>query len=212
MKDSEKRTGVLYQTCFLLAVCIAAVIVIFLARYGMAASMDHARNIRLNNALSIVLDGVAYDNDPVSDKVEAEDASVVIYPAKKGPQIVAYAVAAKGKGFGGELDGLIGFDADGVIRQYVITSHHETHGIGSKVTDRVRKRKLIDILKGKPSKTSLPHNRVLDSFAGKSASGKKWTEKEIHFRAGATVSSKAVTELAWKAAEALEDYRKESGK
>lgn len=195
----KKEPGVLYLAWFLFAVCGAAAALTGTVKILTAGPVAKAEANAVREGLAAVFDGVDYDNDPVSDSIRLEDGTV-IYPARKGGRPAAYAAEAHGAGYGGEIIGLIAFNPDGAIRRYVITKHSETPGIGSRVTDRVRVRTAADLVRGRTSGMTLPPNAVLDSFEGLRADGGKWTKGTVHFMTGATISSAAVTDLAWKAA------------
>lgn len=199
MSGWKKEPGVLYLALFLFAVCGGAAVLTGAVKILTAGPVAKAEADAVREGLSAVLDGVDYDNDPASDRIELADGTV-IFRAEKGGKPAAYAVEAHGAGYGGEIVGLLSFGPDGTVRKYVITRHNETPGIGSRVTDRVRIRTAADLVSGRTSGMTLPPNAVLDSFEGLRADGGKWTEGTVHFITGATISSAAVTDLAWKAA------------
>ena len=113
---------------------------------------------------------------------------------------------------------MISFHPDGTIRTFLVTGHSETPGLGSNVTDRVREKTLANLLRGAKMPSGLPGNRILDQYAGHSASKtdswkQPWKLKkdggEAEYVSGATISSRAANELAWKAASAFESHRRE---
>ena len=84
-----------------------------------------------------------FDNSPIKDKyslkIGADSLEVTIFPAKKGGQKVGAAVEAiTKKGFGGEIKIMVGFNADGSIRNYRVLKHAETPGLGSKMDEWFR--------------------------------------------------------------------------
>ena len=92
-------------------------------------------------AVKKVLTG--YDNDPIMDRKKitvgtdprGNPIELTVFPAKKAGQTFAVAVEGSGKGFHGEIGVMVGVSAEGAILDIGITSHSETPGIGSKVTD-----------------------------------------------------------------------------
>jgi electron transport complex protein RnfG len=92
-------------------------------------------------AVKKVLTG--YDNDPIMDRkriVVGQDdrgkpVEVVVFPAKKTGQTFAVALEGKGKGFGGLIGVMVGVSKDGALLDIGITSHSETPGIGTRVTE-----------------------------------------------------------------------------
>ena len=210
MSDLTKKSGIFYLAFFLLAVCAVATGVMAAAAYVTKEPIEANMMKKTLAGLQTVLDGMDYDNDPAADSVilKADDGSeVTLYTARKGGKVTAYAVKASTmKGYGGKMEGLASFDSSGVLQKYIITSGSETPGIGTKVTERVNKRSVSDVFAGREVPSTLPANATLDSFQGKRYVENEgvWTrESGISFVTGATVSSNAVTDLAWKAAKTL---------
>ena len=59
-----------------------------------------------------------------------------VYPAKKGEEIVGYAIeASSSAGFGGNITLMVGFTPDGAIVNTSVISHAETPGLGAKISD-----------------------------------------------------------------------------
>ena len=211
--DLKKRSGVIYLAVFLFAVCAVATVLMATAKYLTDPTIAKAELAKIESGLQVVLDGVAYNNQPSADVVTLDDA--VIYVAKENGVPSGYAVKMSSGGYGGALEGLIGFDAKGRILTYIITKHNETPGIGTKVTNRTQVRSISDVITGKEADQSLPPNKTLDSFRGKRAksdvlsgasANPKWDG--IESVSGATVSSNAVNSLAWKASVTLNKYLK----
>jgi Na+-translocating ferredoxin:NAD+ oxidoreductase subunit G len=84
-----------------------------------------------------------YDNDPVLDrkkiKIGADEKGnpieLTVFPAKKTGKTFAVALEGKGKGFHGLIGVMVGVGKDGKLLDIGITSHSETPGVGSKVTE-----------------------------------------------------------------------------
>lgn len=77
----------------------------------------------------------AFDNEPGADVVAKEIGGqpVKIYRARKGEQIVGYAIETFANGFGGKISLLVGFTADGAIQKISVLEQKETPGLGDKI-------------------------------------------------------------------------------
>lgn len=212
MKDLTKKSGIIYLAVFLFLVCAIATALMAAAKLLTDEPIETAKKAKTLEGLKLVLAGVDYNNDLTKDMEEREN-GFKLYIAKKDDVPVAYVIEGKtSTGYGGDVEGLISFNADQTIRTFIITKHNETPGIGTKVTNRVRVKTITDVVKGTPEDPSLPGNATLDSFKGKKASGDaKWTKEDgIHFVSGATISSNAANDLAWQASTVLNNYLKEA--
>ena len=101
------------------------------------------------------------------------------------------------KGYAGEIEALIGIGIDGKITTVQILRHKETPGLGANVCDRKFQRSVTDLTASAPA---IPANEYLDKFNKKdTASAGNWKIQkdggEFLYRTGATVSSRAITEL-----------------
>jgi len=80
-----------------------------------------------------------FNNKPSAEAymaVTSEGDSLKIYPAKKDNKLVGVAVESNTmKGFGGEVDVLVGFDDKGTLLNYYVLKHAETPGLGAKMQD-----------------------------------------------------------------------------
>lgn len=214
MSDLTKKSGIIYLAVFLFLVCAIATALMATAKLLTDEPIAAAKNVKTLEGLKLVLDGIAYNNDLTKDVVELDN-GFKLYTAKQNDLPVAFVIEGKtGTGYGGDVEGLISFNADQTIRTFIVTKHNETPGIGTRITDRVRVKTITDVIKGTPEDPSLPGNATLDSFKGKKAEGDlKWTKEDgIHFVSGATISSNAANDLAWNAATALKNYLKKEAK
>ena len=219
-EDLTKKSGILYLSFFLLAVCAISTAVMAPVALLTQKPIQEAKMKKTADGLRIVMPD--FNNDPIAEAKTFD--GVTIYPIRADGSLIGFAVqASTALGYGGNIEGLIGYNSDLTIRKFIITSHRETPGIGTKVTDRSRKQKLSDIITGSPQDNSLPDNPVLDSFEGLKPEpdmdrAAKWDNSKIEFITGATISSKAVTDLAWQATKTLaihhQDFKTdtESGK
>ena len=214
MSDLTKKSGIVYLAVFLFLVCAIATALMAAAKLLTDEPIAAAKTVKTLEGLKLVLDGVSYDNDLTKDMVELDN-GFKLYIAGKDNVPVAYVIEGKtSTGYGGDVEGLISFNADQTIRTFIVTKHNETPGIGTRITDRVRIKTITDVIKGTPEDPSLPGNATLDSFKGKKAEGNlKWTKEDgIHFVSGATISSNAANDLAWNATTALKNYLKKEAK
>ena len=143
-----------------------------------------------------------FDNQPSANVCEMKSPDgmdVKFMGALENGKLVAVAAQATDpKGYGGPVTGLVGLDPDGKIRAVLITSQHETPGLGENVCARKRKRTIFNLLEAAPK--GLAPNPILDQFDGKIADPKKnWEVKKdggtMEYVTGATVTSRAVTRL-----------------
>ena len=102
------------------------------------------------------------------------------YEAQAGGSVIGYALKIVASGSQGNIEMMVGVDAEGAVTGVSIVKNSETSGIGSKV------------MKNNP----LPSGGVpvLDQFIGKSAAdGTLSVGKNVDAISGATVSSRGVT-------------------
>ncbi len=185
------------------------------------AKMELAKT---NKALMAVLPD--FTNEPSKDKFviksdDKEKYDIVFYGAKKDGKLIAVAGQSRTmKGYSGLIESMVGLDADGKIRSVVITKQNETPGLGTVVCGRKRVVTIFDLFGGgkKVDTSKLPPNAILDQFDGHSATQKDgwslpWKVKKdggnINFITGATISSRAVTDVVYRIAHTYIAKRKE---
>lgn len=100
------------------------------------------------------------------------------YEVIVGGEKVGYAFKVVAGGSQGDIEMIVGVDADLAVTGVSIVKNSETSGIGSKV------------MANEPSTSGTP---VLDQFIGKSGAGSLVVKDNIDAVSGATVSSKGVT-------------------
>lgn len=80
-----------------------------------------------------------FDNMPALEQkrsATSDGDSLTVYPARQGGVLVGAAVeATTRKGFSGLIRVMIGFNADGSVRNYFVLQHSETPGLGSKMQE-----------------------------------------------------------------------------
>ena len=145
-----------------------------------------------------------FDNDPAQEKCVFD--GVGFMAARKGGKLVGIVAEAEGSGYAGKVKELVGFRPDGTIAAVLVTEEKETPGLGKNVCERKFKKTIFNIFK--PAGKGLPPNDILDQFAGRRAGDKTdWRVRkdggEFEYRTGATVTSRAVTEMTGRAARAF---------
>ena len=207
---SKNSSNLFYLGVFLCLVCAAAAGIMGSAAVLTREPIEKAKVKKISDSLREVLP--PFDNDPREDSSKVGD--VLFYRAKKDGKTVGYAARTSvSSGYGGRIEALISFQPDGTIRTFLVTGHSETPGLGSQAVDRVRKRTLAGLIRGEKEPDGLPPNEILDQYANaaKEAWKRPWKLQKdggnARYVTGATISSRAVNELAWKAASAFEKYQ-----
>ena len=131
------------------------------------------------------------DNTEFSEALENTDAMSAaakaaggtldsVYEVLVGGENAGYAIKVVASGSQGNIEMMVGLDAEGVVTGVSIVDNSETSGIGSKV------------MSNEPLSSGVG---VLDQFQGKSAAadGTLTVGKNVDAISGATVSSKGVT-------------------
>lgn len=119
----------------LTAICLVCSAVLGLVYSVTAEPIAAVEAAKINNAIAAVTP--AFDNAPAAEafSIDQDGVKGKVYPAKKGDQIVGYAVEVKSGGFGGPIQMMVGFTTDGVIYNTSVISHAETPGLGAKLSD-----------------------------------------------------------------------------
>lgn len=163
----------------LFAICAVAALLLGLTNQVTAPVIEQ-RNIQANNESRQIVLPDASEFIQVSDsKYENIDGIVSeVYEGKSGSETVGYTVKVLPKGYGGDIELIVGISKDGTVSGINIGNMSETPGLGAKASDSSFK----------------------DQFSGKSASeialikGSSSGENEISAISGATITSTAVTD------------------
>lgn len=106
----------------------------------------------------------AYDNSPIDEQLtytvhnEYGETTTTIYPAKKGGKLAGAAVeCSNNTGYGGEIRIIVGFEADGTIKDFRVLKHQETPGLGAKMGEWFRTDKNKQNIIGKSPATTNFH-------------------------------------------------------
>ncbi len=212
--SAPKKINIVYLGFFLCIICAVATAVMAFVSKATSAPIAAAKEKKVFSGLKTVLP--EFNNELVKTKITVKSASgadVDFYVAKKDGKVVGYAAQAKvGTGYGGTVEGLIGFSPEGKITNYVISSHNETPGLGTKATNRTETKTIFNLCEKKED-NKLPANPTLDQYIGHSAAqGDTWKTPwklkkdggDADHVTGATISSNAVCGIAWEAASAFE--------
>lgn len=81
-----------------------------------------------------------FDNNPFAEKTTITSKNkkdkLIMYPARKNGKISSIAIKTySNSGFGGRIEIMAGFNADGSIKNFKVISSNETPGLGSKVDE-----------------------------------------------------------------------------
>ena len=127
---------------FISLLVISIVVAALLAQVNQmtAKPIATAKALQLENAIKEVVP--EFDNNPVAEayKMPAADGdSLLVYPAKKGDEVVGFAINThSNNGFSGNIQLMVGFDMQDKVVNYAVLSHAETPGLGSKMNDWFR--------------------------------------------------------------------------
>ena len=212
LKDSE---NFVVLGLFLGAVGLVSALVLALVSGLTAPKIEEAKLRAKKDALEQLQFG-KFDNDPTQEKCVID--GVTFMALRKDGKLVGIASEAETKGYAGTIKELVGFKPDGTITAVLITEEHETPGLGKVVCERKFQKTIKNFLK--PAEKGLPPNPILDQFskkedktARKAGDGTKWRLKkdggDFDGRTGATVTSRAVTEITGKTVETFDKHRDE---
>lgn len=176
-----KLTVTLFVTCVIVAGLLGGVNAITADKI---AAINWEKTVEAMKA--VVADPDATNFSDALDKTPEMEAAAApygtldsIYEVQVGGQTAGYAIKVVASGSQGNIEMMVGVDADKVITGVSIVSNSETAGIGSKVMD---------------NESTASGVGVLSQFEGKSpADGELVVNKGIDAITGATVSSKGVT-------------------
>ena len=177
MKISPKFVLKVAGTLTAIALVVAALLgVVNMITADKIAAINEANT---KAALAAVApEGATFEPVELTDAVAAAAAQYAsvseVYTMSTG----GYATKIVASGSQGNIEMIVGVDADGAITGVSIVSNSETGGIGSKVMDN------------KPNDAGVP---VLDQFIGMSGAGSLVVKSNITPISGATVSTNGVT-------------------
>jgi len=150
-----------------------------------------------------ILSGLAYDNALLDDMIEVDGSGKSrvgkVWRARNGNAPVALVFETSAPdGYSGRIDLVVSLDNEGRIGGVRVTSHKETPGLGDYI---------------EPAKDQKKDNLWIDQFAKADATAPAthWEVKKdggnFDYRAGATVTARAVTRAVGRAAAWVETHR-----
>ena len=150
-------------------------------------------NKKLDAIKQVVPEFTNNPNDEMFLLPTGEGDSLEVYPAKKGEEIVGYAIRSyTNNGFSGYIGFMVGFTPDGTIYNINILEHKETPGLGTKM-----------VPDGTPEKPE-----IKDQFKGKNPAEFQLKVKKdggpVDAVTAATISSRAYCEGVQRAYNTLE--------
>jgi len=145
-------------------------------------------NKKLNAIRMVVPEFTNDPNDEMFMLPTGEGDSLEVYPAKKGEEVVGYAIRSyTNNGFSGYIGFMVGFTPDGTIYNINVLEHKETPGLGTKM-----------VPDGTPEKPEFK-----DQFKGKNPAGFQLRVKKdggpVDAITAATISSRAFCEAVQRA-------------
>ena len=123
-------------------------------------------------------------------EVEFEETKVPVYRGRMNENVFGTAIKTAGKGYGGDIETVVGINRKGVITAVEIVEHKETPGLGAKIIEAFFR----------------------DQFKGKSARNKIKVRKdggEIDAISGATISPQGVCQAVERALELFSEKKEE---
>ncbi len=141
------------------------------------AEMDRQKSFgALSEIFADADDFLAIEDSKIEEIKSSNGMIREIFEAKKGEEVIGYALKTAAGGYGGDIVGITGINADGTIAGINIVSNSETPNIGTKILE----------------------DNFISSFKDKStagdlkAVGAPSADDEVYLISGATVSSYAV--------------------
>lgn len=95
---------------------------------------EQARQRRIQAVAEVVPE---FDNAPTEESFFARgDEGTELFPARRGEERVGTAVRTRtDSGYGGTIEVMVGFNAEGQVTGITILRHQETPGLGARITD-----------------------------------------------------------------------------
>lgn len=178
-------TGVLFGITLLAAVGVGGVHIITNEPIAMAELAAKEQ------ALKCVLP--EFENTEATN-LDIDNLPIVVYEARKGGQVVGYAVESATKaGFGGMINLMVGFTAEGEVLNINVLKQSETPGLGTKMT--------------------LEDNPLIRSIKGRTPSGELMVKKDggdVDALTAATISSRAYVDAVNRAFKAYKSVKGET--
>ena len=137
-----------------------------------------AQNAKMSKEdVAYILPGATTIADFEFDK-ESEEFITEAYEISSDSEVIGHAIKAVSKGYGGEIDVLVGIKVDGSLGGVKVLSQAETPGLGAKIEEE---------------KFTSQYKEKAISEGLKVVKGSKSKDNEVEAITGATISSNAVT-------------------
>lgn len=134
MRDYIRLTGVLLAVCIVAAAVLGATNYITVDKIAEQAAIanDQARRSVLSQAQEFTM----LDGQEISELLAKADydSVVEVYEAKANGNIVGYAIKTSPKGYGGEIEVMVGVDIEGKVTGINVGNNSETPGLGQNAT------------------------------------------------------------------------------
>ncbi len=131
-----RRTGVAYQAGLLGGFTLIAAALLVMGDMATRETIALRKAEDLAASLSQVLPPAIHDNDLLEQPLILQDpeaAPVVVYRALRGLQVTGVAYRIDAAGYAGEIELILGLDAEGGVLGVRVLSHTETPGLGDKI-------------------------------------------------------------------------------
>ena len=177
-----KLTVTLFLTCCVVAGLLGATNMVTkdkIAAINLAKTQEAMKAVVADPDNSTFSDALALTDEMTAAALAGGGTLTEAYEVQVGGAAAGHALKIVASGSQGNIEMMVGLDAEGVVTGVSVVSHKETAGIGTRVVDN------------ELTPAGVP---VLDQFQGKSAAdGALTVGSNVDAISGATVSSKGVT-------------------
>lgn len=177
-----KLTVTLFLTCCVVAGLLGATNMVTkdkIAAINLAKTQEAMKAVVADPDNSTFSDALALTDEMTAAALAGGGTLTEAYEVQVGGAAAGHALKIVASGSQGNIEMMVGLDAEGVVTGVSVVSHKETAGIGTRVVDN------------ELTPAGVP---VLDQFQGKSAAdGTLNVGSNVDAISGATVSSKGVT-------------------
>ena len=177
-----KLTVTLFLTCWVVAGLLGATNMVTkdkIAAINLAKTQEAMKAVVADPDNSTFSDALALTDEMTAAALAGGGTLTEAYEVQVGGAAAGHALKIVASGSQGNIEMMVGLDAEGVVTGVSVVSHKETAGIGTRVVDN------------ELTPAGVP---VLDQFQGKSAAdGTLNVGSNVDAISGATVSSKGVT-------------------
>lgn len=134
MRDYVRLTGVLLAVCVVAAALLGATNYITVDKIAEQAALanDQARRSVLSQAQEFTM----LEGQEINELLAKTDYDSVreVYEAKVDGNIIGYAIKTSPKGYGGEMEVMVGVDMEGKVTRINVGNNNETPGLGQNAT------------------------------------------------------------------------------